>query len=216
MATVAFYDPAIKASLDTDEPEAILDKVLTWNDRTLEYRHDYIQHLFPLPERSPINPDAPIITKEVRDAFLQRPELRQNLQRAFGRMCSFYGLEMQQTGGVVRGPEFDANAEETWLTSRDHNHLRITRIVRCMRILGLESEARKFAVALLDADTRNTVSTTSATFWCRAALWSLERPPSYPRESAVRWLVGEDTWAEEETSEKAALDRHVARRGLDV
>ena len=69
---------------------------------------------------------------------------------------------------------------------------------------------------MLDADTQDTVSTTSATFWCRAALWRLEKPPSYPREPEVRWLTGEDTWAEEETSEKIVLDGHVARRKLNV
>ena len=211
-----------------------LDKVLTWDNQTLEYRHDYIQHLFPLPERSPINPDAPVITKVVRDAFLQRPELRENLQRAFARMCTFYGLKMLPTGEVIEGGGFEANAKQTWLTSRDHNHLRITKIVRCMRILGmsllialppngstnvlagLESEARKFTVALLDLDTKDKVSTTSATFWCRAALWRLEKPPSYPRDPEVKWLECEDMFADEETSEKAALDRHVARRRLSL
>ena len=91
-STVTFYDPATKAPFDSDEQDATLDSVLTWNNRTLEARHDYIQHLFPLTERSPVNPDAPVITKEVRDAFLQRAELRERLKKAFGRMCGFYGF----------------------------------------------------------------------------------------------------------------------------
>lgn len=140
-ATVDFYDPATKASFDPiDEPDATLDNVLTWSDRKLEARHDYVQHLFPLPERSPVNPDAPLVTKQVRDAFIQRSELRQSLRRAFARMCSFYGLEATEssTGDVTirKGANFDDNAAQTWLTSGDHNHLRITRIIRCMRILG--------------------------------------------------------------------------------
>ncbi|KAK5114756.1 hypothetical protein LTR85_010069 [Meristemomyces frigidus] len=218
-ATINFYDPAVKASFDPDdEPDATLDNVLTWSDRTLEGRHDYIQHLFPLPERSPVNPDAPIITKQVRDAFLQQPELRQNLRKAFGRMCSFYGMKYENETDeptIRKGTTFDDNAEQTWLTSSDHNHLRITRIIRCMRLLGLETEARKFALALLDADTRGVVSSTSATYWCRAALWPLQKPPSHPREGLVQWLSKDDESAEQ-TDDTAALDRHISRRRLNA
>jgi len=31
-----------------------------------------------------------------------------------------------------------------WLTKRNHNLLRITRIIRCLRIFGLETEATNF------------------------------------------------------------------------
>ena len=29
------------------------------------------------------------------------------------------------------------------------------------------------------------------TFWCRAAVWELSKPPSYPRENMVKWLERE-------------------------
>ena len=85
-AIISFYDPTIKAPFDPHEDQSTLDKALRWSDRTLEYRHDYVQHWFPLPEPSPVNPDAPVITKETRDAFMNRPELRDNLRRAWLRM----------------------------------------------------------------------------------------------------------------------------------
>jgi len=88
-AIVRFYDPALETPFDPHEKQSDLESVLTWTDRTLEYRHDYIQHLFPLPEASPVNPDAPVITKETRDTFLARPELRASLHRAWVRMCVF-------------------------------------------------------------------------------------------------------------------------------
>lgn len=97
-ATTQFYKGG---SLDASSPSDTLEKILTtWSDRTLEARHDYIQHLFPLPERSPVNPDAPVLTKEVRDAFLdpgsQGAVLREGLQKAFGRMCTFYGFVLDE------------------------------------------------------------------------------------------------------------------------
>ena len=85
-STIRFYDPTIKAPFDSYDGQCTLDEVLQWSDRNLEYRHDFIQHLFPLPEPSPVNPEAPILTKEVRDAFISRPELRDNLRRALVRM----------------------------------------------------------------------------------------------------------------------------------
>lgn len=98
-ATVQLYTGG---SLDASSPSDTLEKILTtWSDRTLEARHDYIQHLFPLPERSPVNPDAPVLTKEVRDAFLdpgsQGAALREGLQKAFARMCRFYGFVLDES-----------------------------------------------------------------------------------------------------------------------
>ncbi|RMY45745.1 hypothetical protein D0865_09724, partial [Hortaea werneckii] len=152
--TIQFYKGG---SLDPSSPSDTLEKILTtWSDRTLEARHDYIQHLFPLPERSPVNPDAPVLTKEVRGAFLdpedQGAVLREGLQKAFGRMCRFYGFVLDDgQGTIAKASNFDERAPDSWLTTVDHNHLRITRIIRCMRILGmstssLQSLPRCFAV----------------------------------------------------------------------
>ena len=85
-AIINFYDPSVNAPFDRYEEQSTLVEAITWSDRTLEYRHDYIQHWFPLPEPSPVNPEAPVITKETRDAFLSRSELRDNLRRAWLRM----------------------------------------------------------------------------------------------------------------------------------
>ena len=105
-ATIQFYTGG---SLDPSSPSDTLEKILTtWSDRTLEARHDYIQHLFPLPERSPVNPDAPVLTNEVRHAFLdtgsQGAALREGLQKAFGRMSRFYGFVLDE--GQVSYSEF--------------------------------------------------------------------------------------------------------------
>ncbi|KAI6856997.1 hypothetical protein KC343_g9113 [Hortaea werneckii] len=199
-ATVQFYTGG---SLDPSSPSDTLEKILaTWSNRTLEARHDYIQHLFPLPERSPVNPDAPVITKEVRDAFLnagnQGVALREGLQKAFGRMCRFYGFVLDESQGTIaKASNFDERAPDSWLTTIDHNHLRITRIIRCMRILGLQPPAHRFLIALLQADTHQTCSQNSVTFWCRAALWDLSKPPSYPRENVVKWLERDEEVKEE-------------------
>lgn len=58
----------------------------------------------------------------------------------------------------------------------DHNHLRITRIIRSLRVLGLEAEALAFYKAL-EETTPLHVSKRSREYWRRAAERSLNIRP---------------------------------------
>jgi len=111
----------------------------------LESVHDYVQWLFPLPERSGSNVAAPVLTRESIHEFRARPELQEKLRASFLRMMNFYGLEARlgERIRVTRAPNFAAKAAG-WLSPGDHNHLRITRILRCSTLLGLEAEAKAF------------------------------------------------------------------------
>ena len=53
------------------------DQVLQFSPSELETVHDYIQWLFPNQVPSPVNPSAPVVTARHRQAFAQRPQLRQ-------------------------------------------------------------------------------------------------------------------------------------------
>lgn len=75
---------------------------------------------------------------------------------------------------VIKGENYGANSEN-WDTRFDHNHLRITRIIRCLRVLGLEDEALAFREALEKATT--SVSSRSREFWRRAAERDLNLRP---------------------------------------
>ncbi|HEX4612278.1 MAG TPA: opioid growth factor receptor-related protein [Urbifossiella sp.] len=122
------------------EPDARgrrLDEILAWDDTRLEDRHDFIQYLFPLREPSPIVPDAPLVTDETVAAFAADETLRERLARALDRMLAFYGLRHDPaTGRVDRTADFGRRARE-WLTARNHNFLRLTRILTSLRLLGL-------------------------------------------------------------------------------
>lgn len=80
-----------------------LESVLAYSAEKLERHHDYIQTLFPLPERSAIDPHAPIIDEPVFKAFHSDPNLRANLLKAFKRILWFYGFELdkRENGNVV-------------------------------------------------------------------------------------------------------------------
>jgi Opioid growth factor receptor (OGFr) conserved region len=107
--------------------------------------HDFIQWLFPLPERSGANPAAPVLDEDAIQAFRNSAEMQERLRRAFLRMLRFYAL-IWSDGRVARAANFDDRAGN-WLWPGNHNHLRLTRMLRSMKLLGLEAES----TALFDA-----------------------------------------------------------------
>lgn len=110
--------------------------MLAFDDERLERTHDFIQWLFPLPERSGAQPDAPVLT-EADIAVLRGSMTAQAvLAAATDRMAAFY----RHTDG--------------WLAASDHNHLRITRIIRSLRLLRGDAYAdafRAFVLARVEA-----------------------------------------------------------------
>lgn len=115
-----------------------LEDILAFSDDDLEEAHDFIQWLFPLPEPSRFNPEAPLLTPEDIAAFYQ-PELQNNLRKSFRRILAFMGLS-QEEGRVVEGPNFAERSIEVW-EAPNHNWLRVTRILRSLMLLGLREEA---------------------------------------------------------------------------
>ena len=187
---IRFFSPS---TASPDARNRSLATILSWPDSRLESSHDYIQTVFPLPEESMFS-FAPIITPEIRSAFLAQPELRASLRGALERMLSFYGLQFSddETGKevVIRGPNFGINSRN-WVTRFDHNHLRMTRILRSLRVLGLGDEAAALHGFLSsDEEVTETVSPRSQMYWRRAAERDLHLPPDEEDEDAegIEWL----------------------------
>jgi hypothetical protein len=125
----------------TDTEGRWLREIWAWSDGRLEAVHDFIQWLFPLPEPSRFNPDSPLLGQEDIAAFRNDEHLRTNLRQSFARILTFLGLRQAESGAVVEGVNFTARAGDVW-DSPNHNWLRITRILRSMRLLGLETESQ--------------------------------------------------------------------------
>jgi hypothetical protein len=167
---VGFY-----SGIEPDHRGRYLHEIQEWTDDQLEAVHDFIQWLFPLPEPSGFNAAAPVLTRDSIREFRARPELQGNLRVSFLRMLSFYGLELRsgEQVSVTRSPHF-ATKSVAWLSPGNHNHLRITRILRSSTLLGLESEAKAFANCLSEIykDEQNklrpAISEETMRFWSRA------------------------------------------------
>ncbi|MGA7523234.1 MAG: opioid growth factor receptor-related protein [Acidobacteriaceae bacterium] len=136
---IAFYRDGA-----SDDRGRTLTEILSWSDDRLEDVHDFIQWLFPLPERSGANPGAPTLDAATIETFHATPAMRERLHQAFERMLRFYGLAWTASaagGAVERLPNFRERAQN-WLWPVNHNHLRLTRILRSTLLLGLEPESR--------------------------------------------------------------------------
>ncbi|KAF2247136.1 hypothetical protein BU26DRAFT_459274 [Trematosphaeria pertusa] len=294
-----FYDPDIKAR---DAHGRTLDEILDWRDAQLERSHDYIQILFPLPEGSPFNYAAPIVDREVMEAFHSRTELKNRLGESFERMIEFYGFAvsaqgedaeeggklkeeeeekdkreattgaeearengasdssaLQSTEGqsdptaasettthvdvasngptaapsnettagaksdskpankplvgfyVVRGPHWQ-QAFRNWAIRFDHNHLRITRILRCLRVLGLQTECEAFYTALKAVfnDPNIYINERSMIFWRRAVRQPLYIAPDGERIAWLKkWEQAQEMAEEEREAKKAKTEDDV-------
>jgi hypothetical protein len=129
----------------SDDRGRTLTQIWEWDFEELECTHDYIQWLFPLPEQSAYNSNAPIVDDNVVRAFEHNSLLRQNLHRSLTVMLRFYGLQIQQTDRgtvVVTKSAAYPERQREWLCPFDHNYLRITRILKCLMVFGLEEEAQ--------------------------------------------------------------------------
>jgi hypothetical protein len=128
----------------TDHRGRTLDDVLALDDDDLEHTHDYIQWLFPLPERSPYNPVAPILTSASVLRFRRDQALRARVVRATHRMLSFFGFELSRDNGLYRvtPTAMVERRAADWLTLQNHNYLRLTRILRCLMLIGEPEIAR--------------------------------------------------------------------------
>jgi Opioid growth factor receptor (OGFr) conserved region len=144
---------AFLAGAGTDSRGRSFEMVLALSDDELESIHDYIQWLFPLQTRSGAQPFAPVLTSDEVEAIRTDTAALSNLKRAADRMLRFYR---------------DTN---WWLRSYDHNHLRITRILRSLKLLAGPDTSGAFYKAILDLHEKGgaPVNGNSLRFWAEAA-----------------------------------------------
>ena len=140
----------------------------------LEFTHDYIQWLFPLPEPSGANAWAPVLSNDDIDRFQSDESLRRRVLHSFELMLSFFGLELADASGagpanVRRAHNFDER-HQVWLHAGNHNFLRISRILRSLSLFGCVRYASAFLECLEEiyAEKPKAIGNTTMGYWRRA------------------------------------------------
>jgi hypothetical protein len=160
---VAFY-----AGDGTDSRGRTIDDIWSMSLDALEYTHDYIQWLFPLRERSSVEPLTPTLDNATIAAF-QTPDLQERLVRSAETMAAFYGFQIHRDGDSWRldlAPTAAAR-QRVWLTPGNHNFLRLTRIMKSLATLGHGDLATAWLNALRDVYDQNAsvIGARTLQFW---------------------------------------------------
>lgn len=103
------------------------NEIINFSDEQLESVHNYIQWLFPLREMSEAVMGSPYLDNEEEIKIIQEDlSIQENFVRALVRMEMFY------------------KDNDFWLQPNDHNHLRITRILKSISLLNSKENAQEF------------------------------------------------------------------------
>ena len=148
-------EPNLVSFLDgsgTDNAGRYIDQILEMDDSELEDSHDYIQWLFPLTEPSNAVPNSPILTQDDISLIKEDISIKDNLSRAIERMEQFY------------------TNNDHWIDEYDHNHLRISRIIKSLNLLLDREIAERFYNKIMARvnDSENDVSEDSILKWKEA------------------------------------------------
>ena len=135
-----------------DFRERTLQDIWSYSDTEIERRHDFIQVIFPLnkPSQSVFHGyylDSQDLVNQIKtnkDAVI-------NISKSSQWFYSF--LERNRY----------------WNTRHDHNQLRITRVIECLRLLVSDEEADNFYNNVLELiEYNNQVNTRTLNFWSNA------------------------------------------------
>ena len=132
----------------------LLEDIWNFNKIQLEGIHSYVQYLFPITEPSYFNRASPKLTDEDISEFKSNYYLKIKLCTSFIKMLRFWGFDVildDEKVTITRSKDFDVNSAK-WLAPKDHNHLRMTRVLHCMNTLGLPECAEAFYDALMQVN----------------------------------------------------------------
>ena len=132
-----------------DHRGRILATLLQQTDYQAESTHDYIQWLFPLDESSRSVNGSPILTAldihEIKESSLAQGNLAKSASWFLGFL----------------------ERSDHWITKYNHNHLRITRVIKSLRLLATDEAADEFKDKVFGylGDDLNLIDPKARSFW---------------------------------------------------
>ena len=137
---------------DKDNRGWLLSDIWKFNDTQIENTHTFIQWVFPTDEPSRATPGSPILDEEEIVKIQNSEQAKQNLSKSADWYFNF-----------LRRNTF-------WRKPHDHNHLRITRVIRSLRLLVDEDEADAFRIEIYSilGDDLSLIPKKTRQFWDEA------------------------------------------------
>ena len=134
-----------------------LDDILSYSDNKLEATHNCIQWMFPLHEKSFHSTTAQVLDGENIKKLQKSSIAKNNMLKTLDRICKFFGILDHE----------NTRKHPMWCRTGNHNLLRITRIIRSLRLFGLEKEAKQFhnSITYVAEGEGNRVSSETYDYW---------------------------------------------------
>ena len=129
-----------------------LSIIMAFDDQAIESTHDFIQWIFPLDEPSRSHPGAPVMDRfeieEIKSSDVALENLMQSADWYFGFL----------------------QRHDHWIRQYDHNHLRISRAIKSLRLLVSDEVADRYEAAILDflGGNISAISERSRGYWLNA------------------------------------------------
>jgi len=132
-----------------DHQGRYLRDIWDFDDKAIEQTHDFIQWMFPLTEKSMSVPGVPTLSPDDIAAIRTSEIARANLEKSAEWYLGFL------------------RRNDHWIRSYDHNHLRITRAIKSLRLLVSKETAEAFLNSVFDitGDRVDVVSQDAIGFW---------------------------------------------------
>jgi hypothetical protein len=141
--------------------------ILSWSDEQLETTHDFIQWVFPNFEKSKYNSNTPDLTLEEVEAIQNDKVASMIMIDMWVRMLEFYGFEIIPSTYQIK----DNNLfMPHWISLGNHNFLRLTRILKAMKIFKFDDLAASLMGVLekIHKTYPNQISAITFGFWKEA------------------------------------------------
>jgi hypothetical protein len=133
-----------------------LENILEYSDSSLEKSHDIIQWCFPSTEPSNFSDDAPVLTQEDIEILRNDANLKifvKTFLRILDRWLKFYGMQrIIGNNSVSIESSFESELRRpVFLKPKNHNFLRLTRMLKSLKHFGFNAEAVALFTHLQDS-----------------------------------------------------------------
>lgn len=123
----------------TDNHDRYLSDIWQFDNFQLEYTHNYMQWMFPSDIPSQNMRHSPVLTPAEREVCMADETIQQNFLKSLNIILDFLGIVQQ--GEYFALNENSADKYQVWLTKYNHNHLRLSRLMRSLALLGQRKSA---------------------------------------------------------------------------
>ena len=134
-----------------DHQGRYLRDIWDFDDKAIEQTHDFIQWMFPLTEKSMSVPGVPVLLTTDIEAIRTSEIARANLEKSAVWYLGFL------------------QRNKHWIKPYDHNHLRITRAMKSIKLLCGNETALSFKYCIFELvnNKKGSVSKNSLNFWLK-------------------------------------------------